>query len=902
MKLQRVLMLTGCSAWMVSAATGAETPPSAVPVPDPADQAATASAAKPVDELIRDLADPKFRTREYASRGLWTIGEAALGPLKEAARAKDPEQAFRARELLRKIQLFITPDTDAEVIAIVERYEKAPLSEKVTLFSQLHQKRAWRQMLKLYASETDGQVQMQIQAQGAIEGIPVTAARECLGRGDAAGAREYLEMAPADAPGLLSLAEFHRTQGTLEQELQRAKKLEGRQGAAWRLALFRASGNLDAARDAATEAGEPAISAALSVLLGDPLPWIRRETRENDPGGVRTLYTELAAKRWQGSNLRPSDLEPLVKALGHRNRVERNAATGALILLAEAGPAEKVIVRNVPLKAFSYFESQERIPEAIKVLGLNPEKPDYENWVRERVEKLTGSLDELDEDSELAGSDELIALAGFLERRGLHETCEAAFTRPLENLAGKDEEIFLDLLSSLFIDVNQGVAPGFASKFAATWAGQDDIRWDDLISAIFSEREEMISFWLWLEELDPKTTRAERLDAMLALCGLGTDPGRLKEKWSSLAWAALEHAPKEKRPQILAKMMFLVNLSSDADATLKLWDVLPEENRNLFFWQAVIRNLSAAERWQEASDYYLKIIENIARLNIEPQPEWHAGAAASLRHAGRPDEAAKHDAIVEKIALGRDAMAIAEAYAYCHDYERATRWWTLAALQADPDSEHFGEALEKLEGLFLEQGRWKEAAAIAEAQARNFVGVDVTTSFDLMLSARTFRLNSDMARAFSRLKEDRAGSVVLLENCFRLFPADASLADYFFPGLRKVGLIKEHDAWFRTAWDRIMAIVDEFPEADNSSNSAGWLAARAQRKLDEAETLLEKSLSLKPDQPAYLDTMAEIQFAKGNRAKALEWSARAINFYPNSGDSEVFRRQHERFRTAPLPR
>jgi hypothetical protein len=45
--------------------------------------------------------------------------------------------------------------------------------------------------------------------------------------------------------------------------------------------------------------------------------------------------------------------------------------------------------------------------------------------------------------------------------------------------------------------------------------------------------------------------------------------------------------------------------------------------------------------------------------------------------------------------------------------------------------------------------------------------------------------------------------------------------------------------------------------------------------------------------------MAEIQFAKGNREKALEWSRLAINFAP--GDDQL-RRQHERFRADPLPK
>jgi len=39
--------------------------------------------------------------------------------------------------------------------------------------------------------------------------------------------------------------------------------------------------------------------------------------------------------------------------------------------------------------------------------------------------------------------------------------------------------------------------------------------------------------------------------------------------------------------------------------------------------------------------------------------------------------------------------------------------------------------------------------------------------------------------------------------------------------------------------------------------------------------------------------------AKGKREKALEWSSRAVNFMPAD---TTLRRQHERFRTSPLPR
>jgi predicted Zn-dependent protease len=71
------------------------------------------------------------------------------------------------------------------------------------------------------------------------------------------------------------------------------------------------------------------------------------------------------------------------------------------------------------------------------------------------------------------------------------------------------------------------------------------------------------------------------------------------------------------------------------------------------------------------------------------------------------------------------------------------------------------------------------------------------------------------------------------------------------------------------------------------------------RKLDAAERHVKKALATSPRQSAYLDTMAEIHFARGRRDKALEWSRLAVNYTP---EDVLLRRQHERFRSEPFPR
>ncbi|MFZ9937369.1 MAG: hypothetical protein ACO3JG_09975, partial [Luteolibacter sp.] len=161
------------------------------------------------------------------------------------------------------------------------------------------------------------------------------------------------------------------------------------------------------------------------------------------------------------------------------------------------------------------------------------------------------------------------------------------------------------------------------------------------------------------------------------------------------------------------------------------------------------------------------------------------------------------------------------------------------------------------------------------------------------------RLQSDTARALSRLADDRAGSLALLARCHRIFATDGSLADFFFPALRQAGLIEEHDAWFRKSWQHFQQVIAKYPESENTLNTAAWFATRSLRELDAAHQLVRKALAMNPRQAAYLDTMAEYQFARGRRAEALEWSAKALDAAP---EDTLIRRQHERFRSGVFPR
>ena len=855
---------------------------------------------KEIESLVRELGDEDFQVREKATQEIWELGETALPALRKALASTDPEQRIRARDLIGKIQLHITPATDPVVIALVERYAKATPAEKTALFAKLRVKHAWRQMLKLYASETHAAVRAKLEP--AVNGIAVKAARECLAQGDARGARELLELAPADAEGLLDLAEFHRSQGTLEAELHRARDVKGRKSETWQLALQRAAGNLEAARDAAAAVGETRLAAAMAALAGDPVPWLRGvgDARgEQEPDLLAPAYTQIALKRWLGQKVLPSDLEPFRGALAARNPTERDAAIHALFLLGENALAQAALSKSSPLAAFHHFESLERIPDALRVLGLDPDHLDFAAWVVKRLQKAPAD-DIEDQHEPSTQSEELVALANFLERRGLQDEAWAAFSGPLTAFAAKEPRAFVNFLGEFFgnRELASG-APRLARRVAFAWAAEDDKRWEEIVATAFGDDEQARNWWAWLVELDPQASRRARFDAMLALFGLGPDPDHVREHWLRLAWKAVDDTPPADRQPLVIRLSLLSMAEGDVANTLKAWDQLSETNRKEVFWGEHILHLSAADRWNEAAAIFLDQIARSKDTHQEPSAQNHAYAAATLRLAGRAEEAATHDRLADQLALGSAATAIqiGNGYAFGRDYPRAAAWWARAARDASPDSPEFAIALKLHADSLLESGQWSASAAISEVLCRIYLAADFRAASSLPLMRQ--RLQTDTARALANLKTDRAGALALLEKSHRAFASDGSLADFFFPALRKVGLLKEHDAWFLKSWNLIAQVVATYPLCDNTRNTAAWFAARALRNLDEAEKSLTQALAANPTQSAYLDTMAEIQFAKGKRQKALEWSRQAVNFLP---DDPQLRQQQERFRSDPLPK
>jgi uncharacterized Ntn-hydrolase superfamily protein len=89
--------------------------------------------------------------------------------------------------------------------------------------------------------------------------------------------------------------------------------------------------------------------------------------------------------------------------------------------------------------------------------------------------------------------------------------------------------------------------------------------------------------------------------------------------------------------------------------------------------------------------------------------------------------------------------------------------------------------------------------------------------------------------------------------------------------------------------------IDESPRDPDPRNGLAWFYAERRVNLDEAYRLAQEALSLRPNSWQVLDTLAEIQFARGDAGKALDLAQKALGLDPQN---VYLKRQEERFRSA----
>jgi tetratricopeptide (TPR) repeat protein len=131
----------------------------------------------------------------------------------------------------------------------------------------------------------------------------------------------------------------------------------------------------------------------------------------------------------------------------------------------------------------------------------------------------------------------------------------------------------------------------------------------------------------------------------------------------------------------------------------------------------------------------------------------------------------------------------------------------------------------------------------------------------------------------------------------KLAPEEPTFALVAVPVLQANHHTKEANDLFNKAYAAAHRALDEAPDNPLRLNNVAWLCAICDEKLDEALSLALRAEKLDADDPNLADTVAEIQFRKGNVDDAIEQINRAIQLDPKS---DYFKAQLKRFESAPV--
>lgn len=861
-----------------------------------------------IETLIINLADESFDVREQATQGLWMKGERCLPALRKAVLGNDPEVVDRAAELILYISAGVIYDSSDEVKDLVLKFSQGDAASKLSILKKLTDLGQWKQVLHLARFEKDAE--MRAKMGKIVQATVLRVSRDALVEGDLELVSEILELSGDSDQALIVKAWFYVQQGKLKQQLAAADTMPEKQGTLWRMALYRVSGNLEAAMLEAKKAGRTKLVASLQVLAGDANSWLGQNMDIAVQDVIFSRSCQIQRARLA------NDLHQAKILVRELKRLAVNEDTAARViagLAANGYHAEAILLleRYDVDSAFEYHDSIESPERALALLDIPEDaKPPFTDWVKSFTDYVI-------EDEEEDLYDRLLMVAGFLVRHGEGEHSEAVI-KPMMDAFSKDgSDVWFELIGKM-----PKYELGPQAMKLIDERGNDDGEADLAVRMVLDSSKGVDHLWTAVKNRNNQDV-SKALREIFLLAGLIPDPNnetrplhqalldevvdKLQKVQTERKEALFTFAVRRHEVGVASAMVdSFIGENGDRwqrtklflDATLNRWKKLepayaarekqvPGDYYNLVKWSICLRKLDRKKKSDEVLNRALLLTmgDNSAMCKI----------ATELSNAGYAKDAIL---LCEKAAMMADPAA--------PSYDRAIVY--LATI-SQPHVSNTGAKAKDKEKVIQS---WKVRSAIAEVYSRFTMSGRSNGSILGVLNAR---FKADFYRGMDHLENGkRSQALKLFTRCQMMNPGTGGLADDFFPALRGAGVDKEYRQWFESSYRHVEAACQRFPKAHNTHNTAAWLAARALLRLDDAMRHAETAITLRPGQGAYLDTMAEVWFAKENRKKAIEWSKKAIDASIGHaqgttreesqvlGNYRELRKQLQRFEGAPMPR
>jgi tetratricopeptide (TPR) repeat protein len=829
---------------------------------------------------IQQLGDDNFTTREDAARQLWEAGTAAEEPLRAALKSTDPEVVRRARTILDKFKWGLYPDTPKPVVERVRRYRQGDRSERIKVVQELFElgSKGCAVLVKIARADEDADSRRDLFQQ--INDRAASALPTLAGEGDFSTLDELIELTVStEQEGFVqNYAAYWLMRDKLDDKIAQLRKpsdLADPLREQLLALLYRARGDLPAARDAAARAQRQDLVEAVLAEMGDWKTLAKRSAEA--PGtsiellGFRTAYHRLAGERDEFEQ----DVAALVKRV-EETTGEDESWLAAKALLLNGRPQEGIpllVKHRKAARAGELLLAQMKLPEALETVtkardGAGNDNPDLD-VVRGRILYLLGEKDRaLEVFNALAG--EVKEGQNALWHDKLVET---------EFRLGLKEQAF----------------DHCARVLGLTQQPANQVR---LLARLFPRHADAVEvWWKFLRQKDAAEEAGAALKRLRELVGDRPAAKDLEGLAREAAQAAEALTPPEHEKWLLVLgetclaagledaargyLELAVKLGASARAAIKLGD----------FW-------ADKKRWERAAEVYGQAWQHDQK---EPLGLYLQGWA--LAQGGSDKEGKRRMELAHWVPLGNEyrRSALAAALKARGQREAARREWELLLRTGRPGTFQTGEALRQLALAAVSRKEFLEAAGFHE---RSVLRVLRPSIYYLEMGANvtvphySHHLRARGLAAAGRLDE----ALHEVEACTALIPGHTDVVIHVLPALEKGDRKKAADDLFERCWALHEKLAADYPKSGFAHNSLAWLGAGCRRHLDAALEHARKAAELAPGQAGYLDTLAEVHFQRGDKGRAVELMRKCLAL---DGKNGYYRRQLERFeagdRLAPIP-
>ncbi len=849
------------------------------------DPATTESSSEEIRRAVRNLGHEQYTVREEASRRLLEAGRAAEPALLEAVQGDDPEVVARARRILRRFMLGIYPDTPPAVVDLIGRFYYGDNDAKHAALDQLMGMGQLDTVLKLLQAEPNETLRRTL-TKNLAKDLDTVGGGLFLA-GNWSKAEQLLELGAIDDRGMRNHAAYLLLRGKIDEAIDVRQRAAGSTDALQRRAavyLLRARGDLPGALHSAEKLGDAELVESLLFELGD---WQRladiydKKTRRADgslAGNIVDLGFAAAYHRLAGNQQGLDAVADAIHGLAEAKPNKLRDCAEALLINERYDEAIELYRRHGSRLEFDLLYRQGRYGDALRAIGVEDLGAPLVPWLDEawapdgdpfgaapkrfslglRVAPVLARLDRDEEAGEL-----------------LEELARAA----LDNRE-------LSMPSVCGAEMKMGLVDAALRHAALTLDRQNNV---SLLRVLFPDHAEAaVVWWTWLRQAEPDSPAADALQRMQALLG----PGESKtgQGWRESV-AAVEKASRaldaNKRQKWLAALADTSLIHGDRGLAREYLEKAAAVTPS----SAICFRLGDAFTEQaahgEAAAWYRRAWEIDSK-----QPLGLYLAGLGLQRSGDDEEGSRLIQVAELAPLGNESLRYRLAKGlYDRQLEdEAARHWEWILRTGEFRSWSVNEA-----GKYVgNRVSPSQPGTAADYWQRLLLGclrtstriVDVGAYLKVIYVIHKARARGLLAEGHGQEAFDE---LMLAQAAM---PGDSQLAIDMVPKLDEAGEKGPADELFERIYAVEEQVCREFPDSPRARNNLAWLAARCNRRLDAALVHAGKATAAEPDNPAYLDTLAEVHYRRGEAAKAIELARRCMELEP---DRQYYEQQLKRF-------